>query len=248
MLTGPLLNLRAWEFKSLPRQIAEVGGTKSSYPMWRSAMLSTLAGVFVGKRDADLVRVGVPVRKGQPPLASGMGAWLAISVGGQVPGLATANPGLQVGADGRALSGSLLLSKPGRPLPLLSSPSLQKLLYGVFGFPMGLTIIQVLGAEVGARLPRALAEILLTRTPAFPPQLFTSNTAYMVIALYEASLGGFAQHQRSAARSLVARAPGRALLIAGEDHREPGADELGDKLGIQLGRCGRARHADQGSR
>lgn len=83
-------------------KIAESGAHKASLSAWRIALLGVIAGCYVS-----------------------FGAWLAVTVGGNVPDLVSANPGLQ------------------------------KMLYGIFGYPMGLTLVAILGGE-----------------------LFTSNTAF----------------------------------------------------------------------
>ena len=66
------------------------GQMKAGLPAWKTFLSAIIAGCFIS-----------------------MAAFLAVTVGTNCPGVASANPGLQ------------------------------KLIYGVFGFPMGLTAVRV---------------------------------------------------------------------------------------------------------
>ena len=76
-------------------QAAATGGAKAGMSAAKTFVLGTLGGAFIG-----------------------FGSFLAISIGGACPGLASANPGLQ------------------------------KMVYGAFGLPFGLLLVLLCGAEL----------------------------------------------------------------------------------------------------
>lgn len=90
-------------------RIVGLGAEKALLPAWKTLMLGLVAGCYIS-----------------------FAATLAMSCGGNVPGVASANPGLQ------------------------------KFIFGAFGFPFGLTMVLICGAE-----------------------LFTGNTAILSAAVYE---------------------------------------------------------------